>query len=134
MKVTIPITPVAKARARTVSREGKTWTYTPADTQKTMDDIMLVVRTELNRRGVSFAPHTPLEAIVTFWVKQPKRCLYDYPVVKPDLKNYYALLEDALNGVVWPDDAQIVHIDAWKRYTEGQGFIDLEIREIKNGI
>lgn len=40
------------------------------------------------------------------------------PTGKPDLDNCIKLLCDALNGVAWQDDAQIVALSVRKRYGE----------------
>jgi Holliday junction resolvase RusA-like endonuclease len=39
-----------------------------------------------------------------------------YPIVKPDLTKYVRALEDALKGIVWRDDAQVVRHDTMKAY------------------
>jgi Holliday junction resolvase RusA-like endonuclease len=38
------------------------------------------------------------------------------PTGKPDLDNCIKLLMDALNGIAWRDDAQVVRLTATKRY------------------
>lgn len=43
------------------------------------------------------------------------------PTVKPDLDNYIKSTLDALNGVIWKDDAQIVSLKADKIYAEHPG-------------
>ena len=40
----------------------------------------------------------------------------ELPAKRPDLDNYVKMIADALNGVVYVDDAQIVTLWAWKRY------------------
>lgn len=39
-----------------------------------------------------------------------------HPTVRPDLTKMLRALEDALTGVVWRDDAQVVHLDVVKAY------------------
>lgn len=40
------------------------------------------------------------------------------PTGKPDLDNCLKLIADALNGIVWRDDAQIVRVECRKHYAE----------------
>lgn len=51
------------------------------------------------------------------------------PVVKPDLSNYLKSFEDALNGVLWADDAMIVHEEIDKFYSDNP-HIELEVRNL----
>lgn len=73
----------------------------------------------------------PLGFKVTFYVQRPKshfgtgrnaRTLKDsapaYPAVKPDTTKLVRAIEDALTGIVWRDDAQVVTQVAFKRYGE----------------
>ena len=50
------------------------------------------------------------------------------PVTKPDIDNYVKQVFDALNGLVWEDDAQIVYVEAAKFYDEIPR-LELEIYE-----
>lgn len=41
---------------------------------------------------------------------------HPYPAKRPDLSNIVKLVEDALNGCAWSDDAMIIDIQARKRW------------------
>ncbi len=52
------------------------------------------------------------------------------PVVKPDLDNYIKSAFDALNGVLWVDDAMVVDLHAKKFYSE-EPRIEIEVNKIE---
>ena len=41
-----------------------------------------------------------------------------WPTCKPDLDNVLKLVGDALNGIIWADDKQIVRAEVSRRYVE----------------
>lgn len=49
------------------------------------------------------------------------------PTSRPDADNYYKIV-DALNGIVWADDSQIVDARSIKRYSDRPG-LRIEVRE-----
>lgn len=67
----------------------------------------------------------PVRIEVTFVLTRPTRSpgrRRGWPSVKPDLSKLVRGLEDALTGIVYGDDAQIVSLTARKVYeTEGSG-------------
>lgn len=68
-----------------------------------------------------------LKASLTFTRTRPaslKRGV-DYPTTRPDLDGYAKKLLDALNGIVYRDDAQLVQITLVKRFGDMPG---VEIR------
>ena len=73
----------------------------------------------------------PLRVAFTFYLARPqwhfgkslgKPCVSlsapAFPIVKPDLLKFSRAVEDALTGVVWKDDAQIVTEVLMKRYVD----------------
>lgn len=69
----------------------------------------------------------PLALVLTFYVPRPKAHIGvrgvkasapPYPAVKPDLLKLTRAIEDALTGIVYRDDAQIVRETLAKRYGE----------------
>jgi Holliday junction resolvase RusA-like endonuclease len=60
----------------------------------------------------------PLVVELTYYFARPKyaprRRLY--PAVRPDIENLTKHQLDALSGVLWRDDAQIVDLHVYKRY------------------
>lgn len=77
--------------------------------------ISLAAQTAFGRRSL-FAG--PLTVDATFRLVRPKSVKTRvYPSVRPDLDKMLRAL-DALTGVVWVDDAQVVEISARKLYAE----------------
>lgn len=71
----------------------------------------------------------PLAVAFIFFLTKPKSVKREKPSVRPDLTKLIRAVEDALTGVIWKDDAQIVRQTASKDYTEGESFV----RVIING-
>lgn len=54
----------------------------------------------------------------------------DRPITKPDVDNYYKAVTDALTGIVYEDDNQIVHMTGDKFYTDNPR-VELNITKFK---
>lgn len=52
------------------------------------------------------------------------------PTVKPDVDNYTKGILDALNGVAWSDDSQVVTLIAHKYYSD-EPRVEIEIEELE---
>lgn len=50
--------------------------------------------------------------------KRKAECLNSRPLVKPDLSNIVKGIEDALNGIAYIDDCQIVDLHVMKFYSD----------------
>jgi Holliday junction resolvase RusA-like endonuclease len=125
IKLTLPIAPVAKERAR-VTQWGN---YTPPKT-KAFESACRAMMLKL--LGPTTPRRGPIKLTARFILVPPKRPKYKEPAVRPDLDNYLKGIKDAANGVLWHDDGQVVHIDARKLYdmTGAGPRIELEVSEI----
>lgn len=63
----------------------------------------------------------PLVLAVAFAMPRPKTVKREFPSVKPDLDKLTRAIGDALSGVVYKDDAQIIRLDAIKFYDDIPG-------------
>ena len=123
--IEVPGKAIGKQRPR-ATRQGRV--YTPSQTINAEAWIKQCAMQAV-RDQVDFAPlQGALEVGLTVVVGVPKswsrkraiRALEgtDRPIGKPDLDNVAKLHLDALNGVVWKDDAQVVALRASKVYGE----------------
>jgi Holliday junction resolvase RusA-like endonuclease len=122
--------PVGKQRPR-FSR-GRT--YTP---KKTVDYESLIASKASQAMGSSEPLQTPVAIFI--WIshaipasyskKRKEACLngLDWPK-KPDLDNVAKVFLDAMNGIVYKDDVQVVKLRVSKRYDTDSG-VDVLVRE-----
>lgn len=123
MTFTVPFTPVAKGRART------TWTnqgprhYTPEKTRHWERTVKTIAAKAM--RGRSQMTGAPALSVAFFlpiplsWPAWKRKAAADGAIAatgKPDASNLAKAVEDAMNGTVWADDAQIVQMMVWKAY------------------
>lgn len=120
IKFTTPGTPVAKARPR-VTRYA---TYTP---QKTKDYENLVKWSYKSKHKYKLFK-CDLRIDITFFMQIPKSTSKKerqailkenrHHSKRPDIDNLIKSITDALNGLAYEDDNQIVEIEAKKYYSE----------------
>jgi Holliday junction resolvase RusA-like endonuclease len=124
--------PVPKARAR-VTRHG---TYTPKRTvgaEKTLKDYVF------HAMHPRKAAQCPIALTCRFifpvpasWSKKKRQAAFEKRILhtqKPDLDNLVKLVKDALNGVAYVDDAQIVSESNHKDWG-GVGRVEIEVTEL----
>jgi Holliday junction resolvase RusA-like endonuclease len=108
--------PVAKGRPRF----GNGRTYTPQKTRDAEEHIAESARYSLDCPKKPLI--CPLEAVITFympippsWSEKKRRAHLGEPhTQRPDASNLVKTVEDALNGIIYEDDAQVWHITAKK--------------------
>lgn len=118
--------PVAKGRPKISMRGNFASAYTPKKTRVAESWIKLQAQQQLPK---DFQPiKTPIVIMLYFTRKWPKAFYLKnqekqtkkrngkYPDVKPDLDNLIKTILDAMNGLVFEDDRQIISLYAEKRY------------------
>jgi Holliday junction resolvase RusA-like endonuclease len=123
--VTVRFVVPGKPRGKQVARvtRGGTHTFMPDQTADEMEAIGYIASAAMAGRPPLVGP---LELRFCAWVPVPSRLRKAerelaiagvlLPTHKPDGSNYQKLLEDACNGIVWVDDAQVCNWIGFKRY------------------
>lgn len=122
----IPGAPTAKGRPRFSRRSGRA--YTPAKTAQAEGTLASRALALLSAHpdAASWPSHTALHLNAVFvlpipaswpaWKREAALADGVRPVGKPDVDNLVKLAKDALNGVLWVDDSQVVALTAHKVY------------------
>ncbi|MBQ1789616.1 MAG: RusA family crossover junction endodeoxyribonuclease [Oscillospiraceae bacterium] len=134
-RFTVPGEPVGKGRPRVVRRGGFTQTYTPEKTASYEN----LVKLEFQRQGGRMMKDGPVYLSIQAWYGIPKSVSKRkreamiggliLPTRKPDCDNVAKIIADALNGLAWRDDSQVVSLHVEKRFGEVPG-VEVEIREV----
>ena len=124
----IPGKPVAKGRPRFAMRGIKAIAYTPDKTKQWERDARLIIKA-----GMKGKP--PLEGPVYgdffFFMPKPKKMKRKHHTIKPDIDNFIKSAFDAMNGIVFVDDAQIVRMTARKEYSDDPRVV-IHVSEIED--
>lgn len=135
---TVPGTPVAKARARSVLRHGKITHYTPNTTARYENLVRLAAQQAMGGQS-------PLEGAVSLSVRaylpvpaswsKPRRLAASAGLPhtsRPDLDNLLKSVKDGANGVLWRDDSQVAEVSACKRYGDPRVVVEVRSMQLPN--
>lgn len=128
--------PTAKGRPRFFVNRGRAMAYTPAQTRSAENNF--------RAQAIAYKPAEPLSealqieikafrSIPLSWSKKRQAMAESgqiMPDTRPDADNYAKLVLDAMNGIFWRDDAQIVKLKVEKHYST-KPRIEIVIKEIK---
>lgn len=119
-------------------RHGKGFTYTPKATISYEQEIKQAYMMA-HRNEHMFEQGTPVAIRVTACMQIPAstskkkaalmKCGEIRPTKKPDWDNIGKIVTDALNGLAYYDDAQVVDAHVVKRYAE-RPMVTVEIEEV----
>lgn len=121
----VPGVAVPKARPRVTRRNGKAMTYTPEKTVSFENLVSWTAQQAMKEYGCDLNSG-PLRAeigialpVPSSWGKKVTEAALNgsvAPTKKPDMDNILKALFDAMNGIVFKDDSQVVEILSWKFY------------------
>jgi Holliday junction resolvase RusA-like endonuclease len=113
--------PQGRPRARAFQHQGATRVsvYDPA----TSRDWKRTVLAQVLPQKPAAPVEGPLVMALTFFLPRPKTLprREHFHVKRPDCSNLLKAVEDALNGIVYRDDSQIVKLDIVKEYSPAPG-------------
>lgn len=134
--------PQGKARARTFynPKLGRVQSMTPENTVL-YENLVKQSFIQQNREGCRWFKKEPLAMYITAYypipastTKKDKQLIAEgklYPTKKPDADNIAKVICDALNGVAYSDDTQIIELSVVKAYTGGQPRVHVYVGEVK---
>ena len=122
----IPYEPMGKERPRAYSCHGHTQVYTPYKTREYEEMIKTIYSLQVGHKRFPDDAEILLEVIACFAVpkstsKTKRELMLNggiLPRKKPDYDNIAKIITDALNGVAYKDDSQIVWADIRKKYAK----------------
>lgn len=101
--------PRGKARPRFDGRHKRT--FTPASTA---DYERLVRQAYISSGGYLLSETAPIKILIVAQFKKAVSSKKEAPTMKPDNDNIEKAVCDALNGIAYKDDSQIVHSEVMK--------------------
>lgn len=123
---TVPGEPCGKGRARTVNAHGRKMSYTPEKTTNYEALVKLMFRQAAGDffLGAGVPVRMRIDAYYSTPKSESKKRLRGmlmgllFPTKKPDWDNIGKIVSDALNGVAYKDDAQVVDGRVVKHYSD----------------
>ena len=135
---TVDGVPVGKARPKFARRGNFVTAYTPSKTKTYEEQVALASRIAMQTVNKTICP-SPIQVNMEIFVPIPKswskikrtRALNgeEYPTTKPDVDNVAKGVLDALNGIVFEDDKQVVGLFIVKRYSD-RPRVDVRVYEV----
>lgn len=129
MKFIVYGKPTGKARPR-FTRQGRA--YTPLNT--------IDYETQIRRAyvaaggaiiGAMISNTAPIQIKITAYFKKAKTNKMDFPTLKPDADNIAKAVCDAINGIAYRDDKQVICLSVCKVWAEdGIEKVVVEIEEL----
>src|SRR5690554_2333467 len=129
--------PVAQGRPKAAVIQGRAIVYDPTKSRDFKRDVKAVAQAHVPEKLLT----GPLILVAKIYRPVPKSFSKKkrtaalarkiLPTTKPDLKNYIAGLEDALEKVIYENDSQIVGYGDTGKFYGDPPRVEVEIREVQ---
>lgn len=138
MKFNFDIAPVSQIRPRFARRGRFVATYDPPKVKAYKAQVAWLGKQQMAAAGqelfdgcllVNMYFYRPIQKSISKAEHKRRTNGQSMPNVKPDADNYVKAFFDALNGIVWTDDAKITDFSAHKRYSE-KPHIEMEVLKL----
>lgn len=129
IKFTVPGEPYGQPRPRFSAANGKVHTYNTDESRNYKSYVKMIAQVAASEQGWRFAGNDegigvniyaymgiPSSKSKKFRVSAQKGIVR--PTKKPDVDNIFKAVSDALNGVLYKDDKQIIHSRVEKYYSD----------------
>lgn len=136
LKFNIPGEPCAQGRPRFAVFHGHAVAYDPAKSKNYKSFVKMLAMAAMDEQEWKYT-ELPLRIAICAWESIPKSKTKkfrqdalegkEFPTVKPDLDNVAKTIMDALSGVVYKDDKQVVDLIVKKRYTDQEPHVVVRI-------
>ena len=128
LRFTVPGEPYGQPRPRFSVANGKVHTYNTDESRNYKTQVKLIAQTAAKKHGWTFAETEGVGMNVYAHMGIPKSETKKFheaavvgdirPTKKPDADNIFKAVSDALNGVLYKDDKQIIHARIEKHYSD----------------
>lgn len=102
---------IAKGRLRGIHKDGKRL-------QPWRDAVSWGAVRARDRQSIPFPRPKAVSLFAVFRMRRPQRPKAPWPIVAPDLQHLVRAIEDAMSGILYDDDSQIVRLDVRKEYVK----------------
>lgn len=133
IEIIVPGEPVAQGRPRFTTQHGFARAYDPKRSRDYKNYVMqMASQVEINQvfTGPVEMTVNVYRQIPKSWTKKKQRQAEEgivRPTLKPDVDNYVKAIKDALNGIAYVDDSQVVALFVSKHYSfEPRVYIRIE--------
>jgi Holliday junction resolvase RusA-like endonuclease len=135
MKIIVPGEPVPQGRPRFSTKNGFKGAFDPEKSRAYKEQVRIIAKAKNPVTAMAGAVRMTVDIYRTIprsWPKKKQLLAEEgklLPTNRPDVDNYAKAIKDALSGVVYEDDSQVVRLTVSKQYGR-EPRAEIEVEEI----